>query len=194
MLYYVVKYLILVIAKIIFRVEVNGIVHIPKKGPCILCFSHRSLLDPPVLGVFMPRQLAFMAKEELFRIPVLGFLIRKLGSFPVKRGTGDLGAIKTAIRILNKGNALAMFPEGTRVKAGEDKKAKPGVALIATKAKVPVIPIGANGKYKLFRKLKINIGEPVILEEYYNQKLPMEKLQEISNHILKKIKMLMEVE
>lgn len=193
MLYDFAKAIILIITKIIFRIKVNGLENIPKQGPCVLCFNHRSLLDPPVLGVYIPRKLSFMAKEELFHIPVLGFLIKHLGAFPVKRGAGDIGAIKAALKILQEGKVLTMYPEGTRMKSGKVGKPKPGVALIATKAQVPVIPIAATGDYKLFHKITINVGKPIVLNEYFHQKLTMEQLQEISNDIMNHIRSLMEV-
>ncbi|MDK2799924.1 MAG: 1-acyl-sn-glycerol-3-phosphate acyltransferase [Clostridiales bacterium] len=192
MFYNIVKFLIKIIAIILLKIEIKGIQNIPKEGPCILCFNHISTLDPPVAGVFMPRQLTFMAKEELFHVPILGPAIKALGAFPVKRGAGDIAAIKNSLNILNKGKALVIFPEGTRSKTGEVKQAKPGIALIATKAQVPVIPIGISGKYKLFHKLLINIGTPIFLEEYYGKKLSIEELQKISNSIMNEIKQLME--
>ncbi|MBZ4645773.1 MAG: 1-acyl-sn-glycerol-3-phosphate acyltransferase [Petroclostridium sp.] len=193
MFYNIVKYLIQIIAKIIFRIEIRGLQNVPTHGACIICFNHKSTLDPPVIGVFIPRQLVFMAKEELFKVPVLGFIIKALGAFPIKRGAGDVSAIKNALSILKEGKVLAMYPEGTRSKSGDLNQAKPGVALIATRAKVPVVPVGVTGEYKLFHKLLINIGNPIVLEEYYNQKLSMDKLQEISNDIMNQIKELMEV-
>lgn len=191
MFYQIIKVIIQVLARILFRVEINGLKNIPSEGPCILCFNHRSLLDPPVVGVFIPRQLTFMAKEELFHIPVLGFLIKALGAFPVRRGTGDITAIKTSLNILKEGKVLAIYPEGSRSKTGKLNYAKPGVALIATKAMVPIIPVGVTGEYKLFHKLHINIGSPMIFEEYYGKKLQTEALQDISNNVMDSIKQLM---
>lgn len=193
MFYNFVKIFIRIIASILFRIRIEGLSNIPKKGACIICFNHKSLLDPPVVGVFMPRRLVFMAKEELFKIPVLGFIIRSLGAFPVKRGSGDIAAIRTSLKILKQGKVLAMYPEGSRSKTQTVGEAKPGIALIATKAQVPVVPVGVAGQYKLFHRLNIRIGKPVVLEEYYNQKLSMEKLHELSNEIMDHIRQLVEV-
>ncbi|NLY43847.1 MAG: 1-acyl-sn-glycerol-3-phosphate acyltransferase [Clostridiaceae bacterium] len=191
--YNVAKVIVRAIICIIFRVKIEGLSNIPKDGPCILCFNHKSLLDPPVIGVFIPRQLIFMAKEELFKIPVLGFIIRKLGAFPVKRGVGDIAAIRTSLDVLKQGKVLAMFPEGTRNKDNTIGQAKPGIALIAIRAQAPVVPVGVGGQYKLFHRLSIRVGKPIVLEEYYNQKLPVEKLSEISNEIMNHIRELAEV-
>ena len=193
MFYAFIKGIILIFSKIFFRIHVNGIENIPKEGSCILCFNHRSLLDPPIIGVLMPRKLCFMAKEELFKAPIFGFIIKKLGVFPIKRGAADIGSVKTAIKILKAGKVLAMYPEGTRNNSGTLGKAKPGAALIATRAQAPIIPIAAVGAYKPFNKLIVNIGKPITFEQYENQKLTMNELQDISNDIMKHIQALMEV-
>jgi len=193
MFYNVAKCIVRSIVRILFKVEINGLENIPNQGACILSLNHTSLLDPPVIAVLVTRRLAFMAKEELFRIPVFGFIIRTLGAFPVKRGVGDISAIKTSLNILSEGKVLAIFPEGRRVGKGQTSYAKPGVALIATKAKVPVIPVGISGGYKLFHKLSINIGTPIIFDQYYDKKLKTEELQHISNLIMERIKQLAEV-
>ncbi|WHH59464.1 lysophospholipid acyltransferase family protein [Petroclostridium sp. X23] len=192
MFYSIVKWIIKTAAGVLYRMDIKGIKNIPTEGACIICFNHKSTFDPPIIGVFMPRQLVFMAKEELFKVPLLGSIINALGAFPVKRGMGDITAIKKSIAILNEGKVLAMYPEGTRNKNGEVGAAKPGVALIATKAKVPVIPVGVTGAYKLFSKITINIGHPLYYDEYFDHKLSMEQLQSISNNIMNHIRMLME--
>mgnify|MGYP000872383784 FL=1 len=193
MLYKVARSIVYVIFSILFRVRIIGKENIPKSGACIISFNHTSLCDPPFAAVFIPRQLNFMAKEELFHIPVLRTFIKAFGAFPVKRSVGDISAIKTALNILKEEKVLAIFPEGARVKKGQTAYAKPGVALIATKAKVPVIPVGISGEYRLFHKITIHIGNPITFEEYYDRKLKMEELQNISNIILDKIKQLTEV-
>lgn len=193
MFYNIAKLLVKLIISILFRVRVQGEENIPKSGACILCMNHKSLLDPPVVGVFIPRKLVFMAKEELFRIPVFGAIIRTLGAFPVKRASADISAIKTSLNILKEGHVLAIYPEGSRNKSDSLGQAKSGMTFIAIKAQVPIIPIGISGKYRLFHKLHINIGKAIYLTEYYNQKLPMAKLQPISDSIMENIRELMEV-
>ena len=104
------------IIHLLFPCRTVGLEHVPEGG-ALLCANHASGWDPIVIALNMPREarLTVMAKDQLFRIPVLGFLLRKLGIFPVKRGGNDLAAIKTAMKVLGGGNRLLVFPEGTRV-------------------------------------------------------------------------------
>ncbi|MBE3592592.1 MAG: 1-acyl-sn-glycerol-3-phosphate acyltransferase [Thermoanaerobacter sp.] len=188
MFYYIAKVIVLVIIKMMFRIEVRGLKNIPKKGPVIICPNHISLLDPPVIGALLNRRIYFMAKEELFKNPFLKLLLRTgLGAFPVKRGTADLSAIKTALTYLKKGRAIGIFPEGTRSKTGKLQKAEPGVALLAIKGNAPVVPIGIKGKYHLFSKIIINIGKPITFEKYANSKLSSERLSAIGEEIMQEI-------
>lgn len=161
-------------------------------GGCIVYSNHISLFDPIAVGCFTRRQIKFMAKEELFRNRAFGFLLGKLlGAFPVKRGKADISAIKTAIRILRNGEVLGMFPEGTRSKTGELQEAEPGLSMVALRAKVPVVPVAIITNYKLFTLLTIKIGDPVILEDYYDKKLSMNEHKELSNNLMGKVQELL---
>ncbi|AIS52439.1 1-acyl-sn-glycerol-3-phosphate acyltransferase [Thermoanaerobacter kivui] len=188
MFYYIAKYIVRFIIKIIFRIEVKGLENIPKKGPVIICPNHISLLDPPVIGALLNRRIYFMAKEELFRNPFLKLLLGKgLGAFPVKRGTADLSAIKTALNYLKKGQAVGIFPEGTRSKTGKLQKAESGVSLLAVKGHAVVVPVGIKGKYRLFSKITISIGKPISFEKYAGSKLSSQELSLIGEEIMKEI-------
>lgn len=188
MFYYIAKMIVLVIIKMIFRIEVHGLKNIPQKGPVIICPNHISLLDPPVVGALLNRRIYFMAKDELFKNPFLKLLLGTgLKAFPVKRGTADLSAIKTALTYLKKGKAIGIFPEGTRSKTGKLQKAEPGVALLAIKGNAPVVPVGIKGKYGLFSKIIINIGEPITFENYANSKLSSDALSAIGDEIMHEI-------
>ena len=140
----------------------------------------------PVTITFLRRKLHFMAKKELFDIFLLGGIIAWSGAFPVNRGKGDVGAVKAAVSALKSGKAVAMFPEGKRVKKGEVHKAKAGIALIANLADCPILPIGISGEYKPFSKITIRIGKAFRINEE-RKKLEAEDLQQISTEILNKI-------
>lgn len=188
MFYYFAKVIVRAMVKVIFRIKVKGLENIPKKGPVIICPNHISLLDPPVVGALLNRRIYFMAKEELFRNPFLKLLLGTgLGAFPVKRGTADLSAIKTALNHLKKGRAVGIFPEGTRSKTGKLQRAEPGVAMLAIKSKAPVVPVGIKGRYGLFSRVIINIGKPMTFEKYYDSKLSSQQLAEIGEEIMKEI-------
>jgi len=172
------------VLRLIYRVKVEGNNSIDQVKGCIVYANHTCYLDPVVIGSFIKRQLRFMAKAELFKTRLLGNLILRLGAFPVRRGEADLGAVKTALRLLKNGELLGIFPEGTRNKSGTFMGAEPGLSMIATKARVPVIPVAILSTYRLFSPLRIIIGQPIYLEEHYDKKINMEQHREISNSLM----------
>ncbi|MBC8545384.1 1-acyl-sn-glycerol-3-phosphate acyltransferase [Clostridiaceae bacterium NSJ-31] len=124
------------------RISVEGVENLPDHGGYIICSNHRTNLDPLYIAWKGQFQLYFMAKAELFHVPVLGFLIKRLGAFPVERGKGDTSAIDHAIEILQSGRVLAIFPEGTRSKDGKLLRGKSGISLIASRSGADVLPVG----------------------------------------------------
>ncbi|MDF2924367.1 MAG: 1-acyl-sn-glycerol-3-phosphate acyltransferase [Paenibacillaceae bacterium] len=162
-LYRSIRFLFKGMFKTFFRAEIVGIEHVPDHGAVILCSNHISLLDPPFVGSFLRRKVHFMAKEELFRIPGLGYIIRQLGAFPVKRGGVSKESIKLALSHLGEGHMLAIFPEGSRKNKGMGKK---GAASLALKSGATVIPAAVVGKYKLFSRTSVVYGKPVDLSEF----------------------------
>ncbi|WNC17232.1 lysophospholipid acyltransferase family protein [Brevibacillus brevis] len=181
-----------IIFSLVFRWQVIGREHIPKEGPVILCANHISLWDPPLLGSGIERMVNFMAKEELFRIPVLSFLITKFGAFPVKRGAGDRAAIRATLKLLEDGKILGIFPEGTRSKTGELGEGMHGVALFALKSQAQVIPVAIVGPYRWFRPIKIVYGEPIDLTALREVKSNADTLKETSDLIMRHIRELLD--
>ena len=180
-----------VLFSLVYRIEIEGKEHLPERGKAIVSPNHFSMMDPIIIGAFLPRKVNFMAKEELFSNKLFALILNKLGVFPVKRGGADIGAIRTALRILNNGDIFCIFPEGTRSKTGEILKAKPGAAMIAIRARSPIIPIAIIGDYKLFSKVKIIIDKPVYLSDYYDKKVSTDEYRELSQEILNTIRGLM---
>jgi 1-acyl-sn-glycerol-3-phosphate acyltransferase len=173
-----------------FGLEVIGrenVDRVPPERGILFCSNHISNLDPPAVGVAVPRELSYMAKEELFKIPLFKQLIVSLNAFPVKRGAGDRQALKTALKILNDGRNLLMFPEGHRNKSGVIGPAKPGAGFLALRSDAAVIPVAIIGRYKLFGKMKIVIGEPIDLSELKARKA---KAGEAAEAIMERIKAL----
>ncbi|MEX2103977.1 MAG: lysophospholipid acyltransferase family protein, partial [Bacilli bacterium] len=166
MLYSIFRFLFQIIFVVFYRFEVKGHEHVPVSGPVIICSNHISNLDPPVVGSSMKRKVRFMAKEELFHIPVVSFLIRKFGTFPIKRGAIDKQGLRNALKLLKDGEVLGIFPEGTRSKSGELGQAFPGAAMFALKSQAPVIPVAIIGPYKPFKQLNIVIGKPIDLTRF----------------------------
>jgi 1-acyl-sn-glycerol-3-phosphate acyltransferase len=188
-----------IVFAIIYRVEIVGRENIPKKGAAIICSNHTSLLDMFLLGYKIDRWIYWMAKEELFKIPVLKKILVIFGAFPVKRGKGDVGSIKASLNILKEQHILGIFPEGTRVK-GKDRskiKIRSGAALIALNAQVPIIPAAIIGNYKPFSRMKVVFGKPFFIDSSVkdsnnDKKHTREELHDISQSIMNKIYSLME--
>lgn len=168
MLYFFLRPVVRVLMKILFRYRVSGQEHIPQQGPAILCPNHISNLDPPLVGCTATRVVHFMAKEELFRFPPLGWLIKHLHAFPVNRQGGGTKALKQSLKVLKENGILGIFPEGTRSKTGELTKARNGAALLSVKTGAPIIPTAIIGPYRLFRPVHIVFGKPIVPDDFKN--------------------------
>lgn len=153
-----------VIFKTVFRWQIYGLDNIPAEGPTILCSNHLSNWDPPLIGSPLVRPVHYMAKEELFRVPVLGWLIRQFGAFPVKRGGVSKESIRLSISLLREGKVMGVFPEGTRKNAGGE--GKKGAAMLALRSGATVIPVAIVGNYKPFHAIRVYYGKPVDLSEF----------------------------
>lgn len=147
--------------KTLWRLRAVGRENVPRTGPLIIASNHRSYLDPPALGVALPRPLWYMAKQELFEVPLLGPTIRATNAYPVDRSRGDVTAIKRSVEQLRAGNAIAIFPEGGRNKDGS-LPTRPGVALLASLSGAPVLPAYIDGTMgtRQFRPITVVFGEP----------------------------------
>jgi 1-acyl-sn-glycerol-3-phosphate acyltransferase len=146
MLYAILKPIAVALMRLFFRLEVVGPGLVPATGPVLLVSNHVSVLDPPFVGGAAPRPLYFMAKEELFRIPLFGRLIRALNARPVRRDGSDTRALKAALAQLEEGHALLVFPEGTRGEEGQPlREGKAGVGMLAVLSGAPVVPVYVSG-------------------------------------------------
>ncbi len=135
-----------------FRGRVYGIDQVPQHGPLVIVANHASDFDPPLVSCSVRRPVSYMAKEELFRVPMLSSAIRLYGAYPVKRGSADRSAIRAAITQLNQGWAVGIFLSGTRTDDGRIPEAKLGAALIAAKTGAPLLPLSLWGTDQIFAK------------------------------------------
>jgi 1-acyl-sn-glycerol-3-phosphate acyltransferase len=176
--------------RVFYRWQVVDRENVPDTGSVLLVSNHISNLDPPLVGSGIDRKVRFMAKAELFQVSVLGWFLRKVGAFPVKRGAGDRNALRTVFKILDEGEVLGMFPEGTRSKSGEVEEAHSGAAAFALRSQATLIPVAIVGKYKRFRPIKVVYGQPVDLSEFYGQKTSKEVLHAATHKIMGAIEQL----
>ncbi len=159
--------------KIFFNMRFYGCKNVPRKGPVIIASNHLSYLDPIALGVASPRKLNFMAKEELFKNKLFAKLISNVGAFPLEKDAlKDVSAIREAIRRLNQGKAVVIFPEGSRSSTGELQKGSAGLGLIAKKSNCPIVPafitgtdkaLPLNAKFiRFFRPISVYFGKIIM--------------------------------
>lgn len=144
-LYWAFRIPVEIVMKLYFRASRIGREHIPRHGAAIIACNHRSFIDPWVIGTMANRPVYYVAKSELFRNPVLAWVISALGAFPVERGAGDRDTIQTAKELLARGELVLIFPEGTRTRPGPLGQPKRGVARLALETGAPVVPVAVIG-------------------------------------------------
>lgn len=156
---------------LLFRVRVQGTEHLRREGGFIVASNHVSAYDPLFLSLSAykeKKQISYMAKEELLKIPIAGAVLRALGAFPVRRGKGDRGALDTAVELVKKGGIMGIFPEGTRSKTGRLLPAKSGVAVVSARTRCDVVPasIFIEGAVLRWRsRVTVRFGPPVAYTE-----------------------------
>jgi 1-acyl-sn-glycerol-3-phosphate acyltransferase len=157
----------------LYHLRASGTDHLPATGPAIVVINHQSEFDPPFVGVAFQRPLRYMAKIELFKHAWFRWAIEHLGAFPIRRGEGDREALRRSLEVLEAGQVLLMFPEGTRSIDGRVHEFLPGVGLIALRSGAPVVPaamkgteeIRREGRLPSFSRVRLTAGPPVILDD-----------------------------
>lgn len=176
--------------KTFFKVEIRGIENIPKEGSYILACNHKSNWDGIILaGLLRERKINGVAKKELFKNPIMKYILTKLFVMPIDRDKPELSTIKKILKLLKNKEIVAIFPEGTRHKdLNSFAEVKPGVGMFALKGKTSVLPVSLISNYKLFSKVILVIDKPICFDEYYNKKVTLEDYNEVSNTIINVIK------
>ncbi|MCI8739397.1 MAG: 1-acyl-sn-glycerol-3-phosphate acyltransferase [Oscillibacter sp.] len=185
-IYYVVGF----VADLLHPVSVEGMERLPESG-ALLCPNHASNWDPILVALKLPKnyRLHIMAKEELFQNPLLGWLLRKVGAFPVSRGNNDINTVRTAMQAIKDGDNLLIFPEGTVVRNGVGyidglpAHAKAGVAMIGVRTGAVLVPVFVDGEKRLFHRTRIIFGEP-FQPHYTGRRGTSEEMQQIADGIL----------
>ncbi len=168
-------------------IHIKGRENLPQ-GAAMLCCNHSAFSDPIWVIVFgkcptLPRS---MAKKELLEKPLLGWLYRKLGAFPVDRGHADVGAVKTAMQTLKNGDKVLIFPEGTRIQKGKISEPHSGAVMIAARMKVPIVPVYLSTKKHFWQPVKLIYGTPYS-PEYAGTKPTQEELESHTAELMQKI-------
>lgn len=174
------RVLVRVMTTLLWDLKVYGLENVPRTGGVLLISNHQSYLDPMLLAVQLRRPVSFLARSTLFEKRAFGWLISRLNAFPVRRGEGDIGAVKEAIRRLKEGRVLMMFPEGTRSRDGKLGRIQPGISMLVRRAGVPVVPAAISGAFQAWprsRKLprahpiRVVYGKPLETEGLKGEKL-----------------------
>lgn len=173
------------IFRLFYPMEIIGRENLPETG--MLCPNHSSALDVPMIVIAFPvgYKVQAMGKESLFKLPVIGWYLKKAGAFPVKRGGNDIGAIKKSISALKNGFNMVIFPEGTRVLEPGEGTAKGGGVMVAIRTGVPLVPVYIEHKKRLFRKSRVIFGEP-FMPVYTGRNGTAEEIQANADEVLRR--------
>jgi 1-acyl-sn-glycerol-3-phosphate acyltransferase len=193
------KTVVWVLAKTAFRLRIEGREHEPARGPFVVAANHSSAIDPPLVGTSLHHRAAYMAKHELFAVPILGPLLRSIGVFPVRRGQPDRKAIRTSLDVLTRGGVLVMFPEGTRSPDGRLQSPEAGAAMIALRTGVAVLPVAVISSHRIlpkgarwpkFQQVTVRMGPPLTVPRVEGR-LDHQILEEWGTHIIVAIERLL---
>ena len=183
-----VKTVIRIYLKLIYRMKIVGAENIPLDGPVIYCGNHKTFVDPQLVVVTAKRHVRFLAKDELGKNPLFNILGNMFDVIRVKRDSKDITALKEALKTLKQGEAIALFPEGTRNGIEKGEKVKEGAAFFAVRTGAKVLPIGINGGEKVFKRTTITYGKPLDYSEYKGKDKDKEILEKVTNDIMDNIK------
>lgn len=172
---------------IILPSKVTGVENIPKEGGMIMCANHIHWNDPLFLAARLKksgRRFVYMAKAEVFANKLFELVLgeKGLGAIPVNRGQSDLAAIRTSLKALGEGEALGIFPQGTRSRDNTPTPMLNGVSMIAMRANVPIIPVYIDGPYRLFRRVDVRVGKPIEIADL-GRKFDADTLNEVTRRI-----------
>ncbi len=197
MLYKFARFLFTIYCYVFNRIRIYGRENEPEEGSVILFCNHQSAFDILPLNIAIKRQINFMGKASLFKIPLIGYIVKKYGAFPVDREHVDISAIKNSLKTLKSEKILGIFPEGTRVKNGLTKEGippeiKPGFVMIAMKSKATMLPVRIEYKrqFFIFNSIKVFIGKPFKIEEKFHNSLKSEELSLVGKKLMDDLYML----
>jgi 1-acyl-sn-glycerol-3-phosphate acyltransferase len=180
-----------IVFKLLWRFKATGAENVPRTGPVIVACNHLSYLDPVAVAIGLPRMVTYLAKKELFEIPVLSFFVRGCGAYPLDREAGGVAAVRAALRVLKEGRCVGIFPEGTRNLSGGAAE-KGGAAFLAALSGAPVVPCAVAGTKdaKRFARIRVVYGKPMAITR--NRKADGDDLEKWTAEIMRCIRVLEE--
>jgi 1-acyl-sn-glycerol-3-phosphate acyltransferase len=191
-LYFLFRGLVVWVCRSYTRTKIVGAHNIPKSGPFLLAPIHRSNIDTPLAAAVTSRRMRFMGKDSIWKIPPIGYIVSALGAFPVTRGSADREALKRCIQVLEAGEPLVLFPEGTRQYGPVVQPLFDGAAYVAVKANVPIIPVGIGGSERVMpkgakmiypRKCVVVIGEPIVVKHDESGRVPRSAVKDTTTQL-----------
>ena len=194
--YSLVRDLLWILSKLWFRVSVSGREHLPKSGAYIIAPVHRSNIDTPLSSFITRRRVRFMGKDSLWKQKQIGAFLSLLGGFPVTRGAADFEALKRCVAVLDGGEPLVMFPEGTRQSGTLLHPLFEGPAYVALKRGVPIVPVGIGGSERVMRKgskmiwprkCHVTIGAPIAVEHGGSGRVDRERMTQITAELAQRL-------
>lgn len=183
----IIKGIFKVFVIIVYRPKIVGKENIPKNTAAIICPNHVHALDSATIVALTKRKINVLAKEELFKNKFFKFIGTLFNLYPVKQDGKSMESIKISLKVLKNKELLMLFPEGTRNGMAKGVKPKDGAIKIAIKSNAPIIPVGIQGNFKLFKKVKINIGKPIDYSQYKNEINNKELLEKLTDELMKTI-------
>ncbi len=185
LLFQITRLITWIFCRLYFRISFHGVENVPREGPVILSPNHASFIDPIWVSIPLNRPMRYMTWDRFVYMPVLGWLIRIYGGFPIKLQSGDRAALREALRQLRAGGPLVIFPEGGRTRTGSTMPFKPGFIRLALDAQAPIVPVTISGAYAAFsphhrfprpRKVSITYHPPIHLT-------PPDDADELKNYL-----------
>ncbi len=183
----IVKFILRLLVIIVYRPKTVGNENIEEGKPALICPNHVHALDSVVIVLTNKRIIRVLAKESLFKNPILRWLASIFGVYPVKQNNKSMESMKIALKLLKNNELLLMFPEGTRNGMAKGIKAKEGAIKLAAKSNVPIIPVGVQGSFKPFTKVKLNIGKPIYYNLNKEELNDKDKLRELTDGLMDEI-------
>jgi 1-acyl-sn-glycerol-3-phosphate acyltransferase len=180
-----------ILLKLLFRAEITGMENVPEEGGFIVAAEHSSNFDPFIMMYVFGRErhIHILAKAEAFRAPVIGAILRGVGMISVDRSANDIAAVRQSLEYLKRGEKLGIFPEGRRTREGESSEAKLGAVKLADRTGSPIIPMHIPRKKRLFRKMRIIIGEPCRVNPE-RRRLTAEEYRPLADGMMERIRSL----